>query len=88
MYNPNHFNVPNNGWVCSKCGRSYAPYVQECVYCNSPIIKYLDSTTAKPEWIYKEDTQTGSIYDNEWWKHATNFSYVGRYGTKNGVIRR
>lgn len=60
MYNPNYFDIQNNGWTCSKCGRSYAPYVQECVYCNSRIIKYLNSTKATPEWIYKEDTKTGS----------------------------
>lgn len=77
MYNSDYFNIPNNGWTCSKCGRSYAPHVAECVYCNSKIIKYLNSTTAaKSEWIYKDNTRTDSIYDNEWWKTATNISPV------------
>ena len=77
MYNPNYFNIPNNGWTCSKCGRSYAPHITECVYCNSKIIKYLDSTTttAKPEWIYNEDTRTGSINNIEWWNAPSSISW-------------
>lgn len=27
----------NNGWICPKCGRVYAPYVFECHYCNKEI---------------------------------------------------
>ena len=23
----------NNGWVCPKCGRVYAPYIPECMFC-------------------------------------------------------
>ena len=72
MYN---FNIPNNGWTCSKCGRSYAPHVSECVYCNSKIIKYLNSTTtAKPEWIYKENTSTGRVID-DWWNRPTTICW-------------
>lgn len=24
----------NEGWICAKCGRSYAPFVHECRDCN------------------------------------------------------
>lgn len=27
----------NNGWICPKCGRVYAPYIPECQYCNKEI---------------------------------------------------
>lgn len=74
MYNSDYFNIPNNGWTCSKCGRSYAPYVQECIYCNNRIIKYLNSTSVKPEWIYKENTSTGRVID-EWWNHPTSIAW-------------
>lgn len=28
----------NNGWVCPKCGRVYAPYIPECWHCNKALI--------------------------------------------------
>ena len=33
------------------------------------------STSAKPEWIYNDDTHTDSIYDNEWWKYPSSISW-------------
>ena len=24
----------NNGWICPKCGRVYAPFIPECQHCN------------------------------------------------------
>ena len=82
MYNSDYFNISNNGWTCPKCGRSYAPYVTECIYCNSKIIKYLDSTTTtKPEWMH-----TDSIYDNEWWKTATNMPAWEDMLRKTGLL--
>ena len=24
----------NNGWICPKCGRVYAPFIPECHHCN------------------------------------------------------
>lgn len=28
----------NNGWICPKCGRVYAPYIAECQHCNKEVI--------------------------------------------------
>lgn len=72
MYNPDYINLGPTGWTCPKCGRVYAPSQPTCLYCNDKRVIYATKTI--PEWIYKEDTQTGSIYDNEWWKNATNMS--------------
>jgi hypothetical protein len=36
----------NTGWQCPKCGRVYAPFVDECIACNAPPVTttgtYLD----------------------------------------------
>lgn len=39
-YKPNipeeqHYGYPT-GWICPKCGRVYAPFMSECLYCNKP----------------------------------------------------
>ena len=76
MYNPDYINFGPTGWTCPKCGRVYAPSQPTCVYCNSNIIKYLNSTTtAKSEWIYKDNSRTDDIYDNEWWKYPSSISW-------------
>ena len=28
------------GWICPKCGRVYAPWVDKCQYCGSSTITY------------------------------------------------
>ena len=28
-----------SGWICPKCGRIWAPWIQECVLCNLPAKK-------------------------------------------------
>jgi predicted ATP-dependent serine protease len=28
----------NNGWICPKCGKVYAPWVSQCGYCNDKIV--------------------------------------------------
>ena len=32
----NPYNTGPSGWMCPKCGRVYAPMVQECYKCNNP----------------------------------------------------
>lgn len=54
----------NFGWTCPKCGRSYSPTVQECLYCNDNRIKYAGKTIPNYE-------VNDNIYDNEWWKNLT-----------------
>ena len=27
----------NNGWICPKCGRVYAPFIPECQHCNKEV---------------------------------------------------
>ena len=69
MYNPDYGFI-QQGWECPKCHRIYSPTQSFCLYCNDRRVTY--SSTAKPEWIYNEDTRTGSIYDNEWWKYPSS----------------
>lgn len=64
MYQEHSYFV-REGWFCPKCKIILNPSTNFCPYCG---IKEKTFTTTKPEWIYKEDTQTGSIYNNEWWK--------------------
>lgn len=73
MYNPDYINWGPTGWTCPKCGRVYGPNQPTCLYCNDRRVIY--ATKAIPEWIYKEDTRTGSIYDNEWWKYPSSISW-------------
>ena len=40
-------------WICSSCGRSFAPHVSECPYCNNKEVVYRSGT---------------SINDSEWWE--------------------
>lgn len=61
------------GWLCPRCKIILNPSTNFCPYCGMKEKTFTTtSTSAKPEWIYKEDTRTGSIYDNEWWKTTTN----------------
>lgn len=68
MYNPDYINLGPTGWTCPKCGRVYAPSQPTCLYCNDKRVIY--ATKATPEWIYKENTFTGTI-NNEWRKNTT-----------------
>lgn len=34
----------NNGWICLKCGRVYAPFIPKCQYCNKEV-KSISVTT-------------------------------------------
>lgn len=42
--------VPKS-WICSSCGRSFAPYVNECPYCNNKEVIYSSGTSVNDsEW--------------------------------------
>ena len=51
MYNFNW--GANQGWICGSCGRSFAPHVCECPYCNKKRKTFATTTT---------------FDDAEWWK--------------------
>lgn len=55
-YNPNYYpwGAPK-GWICGSCGRSFAPHVSECPYCNNGEVKRTTTTT----WPSTDDSQ--------WW---------------------
>lgn len=49
----------NNGWICPKCGRVYAPFIPECQYCNEKVESISSNT------IIWNENQTG-ISNAEW----------------------
>ena len=63
MYNPNYYNWAPEGWRCPVCGRSFAPHVSECPYCNNREVVYRSGT---------------SIDDDEWWKEYLKKSQTGQ----------
>ena len=66
-YNPDYINWGPQGWICPKCGRVMSPTQSYCLFCSQQgTTRYTGTTSAKPEWIYKEDTTTGVITD-DWW---------------------
>lgn len=56
-YSPDYYpwGAPK-GWVCGSCGRSFAPHVSECPYCNNREVKRTTTTT----WPSTDDSQ--------WWE--------------------
>ncbi len=72
MYNPDYINWGPTGWTCPKCGRVYAPSQPTCLYCNDKRVIYATKTI--PEWIYRENTGTGTVID-DWWNHPTSISW-------------
>lgn len=66
MYNPNYYGIQNIGWTCPKCGRSYAPSVSQCLYCNDSRVIY--ATTTSNEWrknVTIDDILRRDYYDDE-----------------------
>ena len=39
-----------NGWICPKCGRVYAPWVDKCQYCGCSTITYTPPTCPCQWW--------------------------------------
>lgn len=63
-YNPNYYPWGAlKGWVCSSCGRSFAPHVSECPYCNNREVIYHTGT---------------SINDGKWWEEYLKQSQTGK----------
>jgi hypothetical protein len=60
MYNPDYINWGQQGWVCSKCGKSFAPHVSECPYCNAERRTFATTSTDK--------TTVIPFDDRGWWE--------------------
>lgn len=48
-----------NGWLCSKCGNCYSPFVTECSNCNTKL-----STAITSNWIYDKCPLCGGIHSD------------------------
>lgn len=46
----------NEGWICAKCGRSYAPFVHECRDCNGRGNALSGVSTSHPDVVRVEPT--------------------------------
>lgn len=53
------------GWICPKCGRVYAPWVDKCQYCGGSTITYTSPTCPYQWWCtypyYTNTISTDSI---------------------------
>lgn len=52
------------GWICPKCGRVYAPWVDKCQYCGGSTITYTPPTCPYQWWHTPLYTTTDSITSN------------------------
>ena len=55
----------NNGWICPKCGRVYAPFIPECQHCNEEV-KPINGT------VICDGNKTG-IINAEWERVSTRY---------------
>ena len=88
MYNDYNYFI-KEGWRCPQCHKIYSPFIGFCPNCNGGT-KTTSSTTAMPEWIYKEDTSKGTAAPNNWWDTYINTTLADAlsnlniyYGGKN-----
>ncbi len=46
------------GWICPKCGRVYAPWIDKCQYCGGSTITYTPSTCPYYPCLYSDARTT------------------------------
>lgn len=53
------------GWICPKCGRVYAPWIDKCQYCGGSTITYTPPTCPYQWWCnypyYSNTISTDSV---------------------------
>ena len=82
-YDPNYINWGRQGWSCPKCGRVYSPDTPQCWYCNGGTKTIPSTTTATPEWIYKDDPSKGTAAPDNWWSTYINTSLADALSSLN-----
>ncbi len=68
------------GWICPKCGRVYAPWVDKCQYCGNSTITYTPPTC--PYW-------TTPYYSTTTWtcSNTTDKSTANINSTLNNEVK-
>lgn len=51
MYNLDY--NTNHGWICNSCGRSFAPHISECPYCNAERRTFASTNVNDSDWWEK-----------------------------------
>jgi hypothetical protein len=63
----------NEGWVCPKCGRVFAPWVSQCSYCEP----FLPGSTKEPNYCPLPTPSTGDCLPPPQYTKCENYDLKG-----------